>query len=70
MAKSEEQINIEYFRSEVETSWASRVINTLLTETEKGNLSLPKGYVAHGVSIQRNMDDTGWSINFQIREVK
>jgi len=50
--------------------WASRVINTLLLETEKGNMTVPYGYITSGISIQRNHDDTGWNINFQIRETR
>lgn len=50
--------------------WASRVINTLLVESNNGNMTMPVGYMTNGISIQRNFEDNGWNINFQIRETK
>lgn len=50
--------------------WASRVINTLLIESNNGNMTMPQGYETAGISIQRNFENTGWNVNFQIREKK
>ncbi len=69
MAKEQKrQEDLMLVNEAARNQWASIIINTLLSETENGNMTMPEGYVAAGVSIRRNYDDTGWDINFQIRE--
>lgn len=72
MAREQKKVNedLVLVNEAARNEWASRVINTLLSESENGNMTMPAGYTTTGISIQRNYDDTGWNINFQIREAK
>lgn len=74
MAKSntaeKENLQLQEVYDRAEQEWASRVINTLLTESQNGALSIPEGFTMHGISITRNKTNDGWAVGFHILEKK
>jgi len=67
-AQKESDLQIIY--DTAEQQWASRVINTLLTEAENGELAIPEKFKMNGISMTRNRTDDGWTIRFHILEHK
>lgn len=67
-ARSNNDLQMVY--DTAEQQWASRVINTLLTEAENGDLATPDQFKLHGISMTRNRSDNGWTIGFHILDRK
>lgn len=51
-----------------EEAWASRIINTLLTEVKTGQIGMPRGFKIEGINMVDNNDRT-YVIGFIIAEV-
>ncbi len=71
MAKNstaEKNLELQEVYETAEQQWASRVINTLLVESQKGELTLPRYFTLNGISITRNKTDNGWAVGFHILE--
>lgn len=67
-ATEKKELQLQEFYNAAEQEWASRVINTLLTESQNGELSMPEGFTMHGISITRNKTNNGWAIGFHVLE--
>lgn len=73
MAKNntaEKDLQLQEVYETAEQQWASRVINTLLIESQTGQLTLPRDFTLNGISITRNKTDNGWAVGFHILETK
>lgn len=73
MAKNtaeKEDLKLQEVYNTAEQEWASRVINTLLVETQNGEMTIPNGFTMKGISINRTYTGDGWSISFHIQEKK
>ena len=51
-----------------EEAWASRIINTLLTEAKTGQIGIPRGYKIKGINMVDKGDGTH-VVGFIIAEV-
>lgn len=61
-----EEVQFQEVQNTAESNWASHVINTLLTEAERGQFDLPEGFSMHGVSMCRSQKSDGWAVIFHI----
>lgn len=62
------ELQLQEFYNTAEQQWASRVINTLLTEAQNGELSIPEGFTMHGISMTKTRSGNGWTIGFHVLE--
>jgi len=65
-ARKENDLQVVY--DTAEQQWASRVINTLLTEAQNGELVIPEGFTMHGISMTKTRSGNGWTIGFHVLE--
>ena len=70
MAKNTAEKSLEFqtVYNTAESNWASKVINTLLTEAQDAGMNIPEDLTLYGVSMRRSQKDDGWDIGFHIRK--
>lgn len=65
MKQNTQKNELELNLVEVQEAWASRIINVLLTELERGKMETPQGFMFNGVAFKYDREHKLANVAFQ-----